>query len=160
MKIPMVSQLYNVAKIKFSPASDGGGIRDIKLNEKKLTFYLPVITLNINSEVILRNLVAYEVLSAKPCSTLEFAQYVDLMSGTIDDAEDVRLLRKMVDSCRDGELDNYKFERVSFKVVYDPLDFNSSRIYRFVNTTILQNFFPSQLGEGAVEEKMVSGFLL
>ncbi|KAA8535242.1 hypothetical protein F0562_030245 [Nyssa sinensis] len=92
IKIPKVSQLCNLAKIKFD--ANKGGIRDIKFDEKELTFYFPVITLNVNSEVILRNLVAYEVLSAKSESTLEFAQYVDLMSGIIDDAEDARLLRE------------------------------------------------------------------
>ncbi|KAA8535252.1 hypothetical protein F0562_030255 [Nyssa sinensis] len=98
IKIPKVSQLYKVANIKFLPTPEGRGIRYIDLiqtSEKEFTFYLPVITLNVNSEVILRNLVAYEVLSAKPRSTLEFAQYVDLMSGIIDDAEDVRLLREV-----------------------------------------------------------------
>ncbi|KAA8535249.1 hypothetical protein F0562_030252 [Nyssa sinensis] len=92
IKIPKVSQLCNLAKIKF--CANGGGIRHIQFDEKELTFYLPLITLNVNSEVILRNLVAYEILSAKPEPTLEFAQYVDLMSGIINDADDVRLLKE------------------------------------------------------------------
>uniref|UniRef100_A0A5B7BKT7 Uncharacterized protein n=1 Tax=Davidia involucrata TaxID=16924 RepID=A0A5B7BKT7_DAVIN len=92
INIPSVSELFKVAKIKFSPTPRQGGIRDIEFNEKELTFYLPVITLNVNSEVILRNLVAYEALSG---STLELGGYVDLMSGIIDAAEDARLLREM-----------------------------------------------------------------
>ncbi|KAA8535245.1 hypothetical protein F0562_030248 [Nyssa sinensis] len=58
IKIPRVSRLCNFVKIKFSPSPDDGGIRDIELNEKELTFYLPVIThlpvitLKVNSEVL------------------------------------------------------------------------------------------------------------
>ncbi|KAA8535246.1 hypothetical protein F0562_030249 [Nyssa sinensis] len=85
-----VGQIIHVATDLGIP----GGIRDIQFDEKELTFYLLVITLNVNSEVILRNLVAYKVLSAKPESTLEFAQYVDLMSGIINDVEDARLLKE------------------------------------------------------------------
>ncbi|KAA8535247.1 hypothetical protein F0562_030250 [Nyssa sinensis] len=85
-----VGQIIHVATELGIP----GGIKDIQFDEKELTFYLPVITLNVNSEVILRNLVAYEILSVKPESSLEFAQYVDMMSGIINDAEDVRLLKE------------------------------------------------------------------
>ncbi|XP_031098268.1 putative UPF0481 protein At3g02645 [Ipomoea triloba] len=50
------------------------------------------ITLNSCSEVILRNLVAYEASMLK--SSLEFARYVNLMNGIVDTAEDVRMLRQ------------------------------------------------------------------
>ncbi|KAA8535251.1 hypothetical protein F0562_030254 [Nyssa sinensis] len=89
-----MKRIYNLVGKKGNNSGTEGGIRDIHFDEKELTFYLPVLTLNVNSEVILRNLVAYEVLSTKSESTHEFVQYVDLMSGIIDDAEDARLLRE------------------------------------------------------------------
>ncbi|XP_059637844.1 putative UPF0481 protein At3g02645 isoform X2 [Cornus florida] len=94
IKIPSVSQLINNAGLKFSCLKDKGGIRDIKFDEKEVTLYLPLITLDVNSEVILRNLVAYEASSSMSGITLELAQYVDLMCGIIDTAEDARLLRE------------------------------------------------------------------
>ncbi|KAA8535244.1 hypothetical protein F0562_030247 [Nyssa sinensis] len=89
IKIPSVSQLSNLAKISFHKAS---GIGDIRFYETSSSFFLPPITLNDNSEVILRNLVAYE--STKPGSILEFTEYVDLMSGIIRSEKDVSLLRE------------------------------------------------------------------
>ncbi|KAI3443926.1 hypothetical protein Pfo_000591 [Paulownia fortunei] len=89
--IPSVSQLTDIAGITF--ALTPGGIRDVKFNEVEKKFYLPVLTLKSNSEVIFRNLLAYEAASAKPGSTLEFAEYVDLMCGIVDTPKDVDILR-------------------------------------------------------------------
>ncbi|KAL2327784.1 hypothetical protein Fmac_021211 [Flemingia macrophylla] len=52
--------------------------------------FLPCIRLNVTFEVIIRNLVAYEVL-AKP-NRLILARHVKLMCALIDTAEDVQLL--------------------------------------------------------------------
>jgi len=48
--------------------------------------------MNAGSEVILRNLVVYEAAMSK--SKLEFAKYINLMSGIADTAKDVRLLKQ------------------------------------------------------------------
>ncbi|KAI3443913.1 hypothetical protein Pfo_000578 [Paulownia fortunei] len=92
--IPSVSQMSEIAGIKFILTS--GGIRNIRFDdhEEGKEFHLPVVRLTATSEVILRNLVAYEAASAKPGSTLELAEYVDLMCGIIDSPKDVDILRK------------------------------------------------------------------
>ncbi|KAI3754412.1 hypothetical protein L1987_54195 [Smallanthus sonchifolius] len=87
--IPSVSSLSKYAHINFSPSN--GGIRDTKFVATEAILYLPVITLEIYSEVVLRNLVSYEIATSS--STMELAQYVDLMSGIIDTEEDVKLLK-------------------------------------------------------------------
>ncbi|KAM7473004.1 hypothetical protein LguiA_011187 [Lonicera macranthoides] len=89
ISIPSVTRLSKVGGINFSHTV--GGIRDVEFIEEEARLYLPVITLNGNSEVLLRNLVAYE--HATSDSTLELAQYVDMMCGIIDTVEDVKLLR-------------------------------------------------------------------
>ncbi|KAI3709366.1 hypothetical protein L2E82_39126 [Cichorium intybus] len=91
INIPSVSRLARTAKIEFSTTS--GGIRDIEFDEKKLTFYLPILNLKSDSEVILRNLVAYEELLFKNGSVtnLDFTEYVDFMCGIVDDVKDVKI---------------------------------------------------------------------
>ncbi|KAI3524385.1 hypothetical protein L1887_03039 [Cichorium endivia] len=89
IELTSVSSLRKYGHISFSLTA--GGIRDIKFEESKATLYLPVITLDIYSEVVLRNLIAYEVATSN--STPELAQYVDLMCGIVDTEEDVKLLR-------------------------------------------------------------------
>ncbi|KAI3739729.1 hypothetical protein L2E82_30140 [Cichorium intybus] len=59
IKVPSVSELRDIAGVKFHLSPSNSGIRNIKFElEKERCCYLPVITLNIDSEVILRNLVA------------------------------------------------------------------------------------------------------
>ncbi|KAI7731842.1 hypothetical protein M8C21_022093 [Ambrosia artemisiifolia] len=89
IEIPSVSSLSKHAQINF--VHTNGGIRDVKFDENKAILYLPVITLDEYSEVMLRNLLAYEVATSS--STPELAQYVDLMSGIVDTEADVKLLR-------------------------------------------------------------------
>ncbi|XP_023733997.1 putative UPF0481 protein At3g02645 [Lactuca sativa] len=89
IEIPSVSSLTKYGQISFCHTT--GGIRDIKFEESEATLYLPVITLDIYSEVVLRNLIAYEMATYN--STPELAQYVDLMSGIIDTEADAKLLR-------------------------------------------------------------------
>jgi len=74
------------AGIQFEPAE--GGIKDLKFVGKQL--FLPVIRVDENSEVIMRNLVAYESLS-RP-TYLIFTRYVEIMRAIIDTPEDVNLL--------------------------------------------------------------------
>lgn len=88
--IPSVSQLSKHASVECVPNS--AGINDIRFEENEACLYLPVLNLNASSEVILRNLVAYEATMSY--SSLEFARYVNLMSGIVDTAEDVKFLRR------------------------------------------------------------------
>ncbi|KAH7861169.1 hypothetical protein Vadar_022527 [Vaccinium darrowii] len=87
--IPSVSNLRDVG-VEFCPTS--GDITSIKFDTKTKRFYLPIITLNVNSEVVMRNLVAYEASIAS--ESLVFARYTELMNGIIDTAQDATLLRE------------------------------------------------------------------
>ncbi|KAK7270739.1 hypothetical protein RJT34_26130 [Clitoria ternatea] len=86
--IPSVHELVSVG-IRFQPSK--GGIMGIEFDQKTGIFYLPVLRLDVNSEVIMRNLVAYEALT-KP-DFLVFTRYTELMRGIIDTVEDVKLLK-------------------------------------------------------------------
>ncbi|KAL0427287.1 UNVERIFIED_CONTAM: hypothetical protein Slati_2903500 [Sesamum latifolium] len=90
--LTFMEKMIEFAEITFFPTT--GGIKNIQFIESAKRFYLPVITLNTHSEIILRNLVAYEAASAKPGKVLEFAQYVDLMCGIIDTKKDVDILKR------------------------------------------------------------------
>ncbi|MED6188235.1 hypothetical protein PIB30_084102 [Stylosanthes scabra] len=87
--IPSVSELHNIAGIHFRPL-EHGGIRGIRFDEKKKCFFLPRIRLDENTEVILRNLVAYEALTKR--DYLIFTRYTELMRAIIDTVEDVEIL--------------------------------------------------------------------
>ncbi|KAJ1258277.1 hypothetical protein BS78_10G062900 [Paspalum vaginatum] len=87
--IPSVSELVN-AGFKFLPTT--GDLSTIAFDAKTATFHLPVATLDSNTEVVLRNLVAYEASAAS--GPLVLARYTELMNGIIDTDEDVALLRQ------------------------------------------------------------------
>jgi hypothetical protein len=89
LDIPSVTNLYS-AGVNFSPTD--GDLTTIQFNQKTATLHLPKVKLDTNTEVILRNLVAFEA-SAAP-GALVFTRYTDFMNGMIDSEEDVRLLRK------------------------------------------------------------------
>ncbi|XP_028077494.1 putative UPF0481 protein At3g02645 [Camellia sinensis] len=86
--IPSVSTLCNVG-VEFCLSN--GDISSIKFDKKKKKFYLPHLKLNVNSEVITRNLVAFE---ASISNFLVLGRYTELMNGIIDTAEDAKLLKK------------------------------------------------------------------
>ena len=67
-------------------------LNSIKFDEKMATLYLPNVKLDSNTEVILRNLVAFEA-SAAP-GAMVFTRYTDLMNRMINAEEDVKLLRQ------------------------------------------------------------------
>ncbi|XP_024979842.1 putative UPF0481 protein At3g02645 [Cynara cardunculus var. scolymus] len=92
IKIPSVSSLHYYAGITFRSTSRG--IRDIKFVEEEAALYLPVITLDVNSEALFRNLVAYEIAMNCSHSSHSLSEFIDLVSGIIDDAEDARLLKQ------------------------------------------------------------------
>ena len=87
--IPSVTELSKTGVI-FSPTK--GGLNTIQFMTSSATFYLPVIHLNDNSDVVLRNLVAYEACIAP--EAMVFTRCTELMNGIIDTEEDVRILRE------------------------------------------------------------------
>ncbi|KAL5559739.1 hypothetical protein UlMin_035950 [Ulmus minor] len=89
LSIPSVSELFEIG-VKFCPAK--GGLETICFDKILGKFYIPVINLDDNSEVVLRNLVAYEA-SVAP-EVMVFSRYTELMNGIIDKEEDVRILRE------------------------------------------------------------------
>ncbi|GLJ35838.1 hypothetical protein SUGI_0719480 [Cryptomeria japonica] len=89
LEIPSASDLYS-AGVRFLPTE--GGLTTIRFDQTSAILYLPKLRLDCNTEVILRNLVAFEALA--PPRALIFTRYTDFMNGIIDTVEDVRLLRK------------------------------------------------------------------
>ncbi|KAF0922565.1 hypothetical protein E2562_038112 [Oryza meyeriana var. granulata] len=87
--VPCVAELA-YSGVKFIPAN--GGISTIEFCAKAATLHLPVIRVDVNTEVLLRNMVAYEASTG--CRSLVLARYIELMNGIIDTDEDARLLRE------------------------------------------------------------------
>ncbi|KAI3766208.1 hypothetical protein L2E82_16260 [Cichorium intybus] len=87
IKIPSVTEMAK-AGILFAPVN--GGIFAISFDNQTCTLYLPVVNLDVNTEVYLRNLVAYEACVA--AGPLVVARYTELMNGIIDTEEDAKLL--------------------------------------------------------------------
>ncbi|KAL3730270.1 hypothetical protein ACJRO7_027296 [Eucalyptus globulus] len=87
--IPTASKLRRVG-IKLSLAT--GGIKTIAFDKKTATLKLPHIDLDATTEVLLRNLVAYEMISQR--GSLILTRYTELMYGIIDTSEDLKLLRE------------------------------------------------------------------
>ncbi|KAL1211410.1 putative UPF0481 protein [Cardamine amara subsp. amara] len=90
LTIPSVSDLYK-AGVRFKPTTNGN-ISTVSFDLNSGQFHLPVINLDINTETVLRNLVAYE--ASNTSGPLVFTRYTELINGIIDSEEDVRLLRE------------------------------------------------------------------
>lgn len=89
IKIPSVAQLA-ACGVRFAPAPEG--IAGIAFDEATATLSLPVVTLDGNTEVVLRNLVAYEAVAVR--GPLVLARWTELMNGVVDTAKDVKILRQ------------------------------------------------------------------
>ncbi|KAF8393095.1 hypothetical protein HHK36_021336 [Tetracentron sinense] len=87
--IPSVTELSK-SGVRFCPTN--GGMTTISFDLKTVTLYLPTISLDVNTEVTLRNMVAYEASTAS--GPLVLARYTELMNGIIDTEEDAKLLRE------------------------------------------------------------------
>ncbi|XP_015581642.3 putative UPF0481 protein At3g02645 [Ricinus communis] len=87
--IPSVAELSK-SGVRFLPTT--GNISSISFDPNTVTFHFPIISLDVNSEVVLRNLVAYETSTAS--GPMVFTRYTELMNGIIDTDEDVKLLRE------------------------------------------------------------------
>jgi hypothetical protein len=88
--IPCV-KLLMYSGVNFSPTTNGS-ISNISFDANTGTFYLPIISLDVNTEVFLRNLVAYE--SSVGSGPLVITRYTELMNGIIDSADDAKILRE------------------------------------------------------------------
>jgi len=75
------------AGFHFKPVNS---LQDIRFEARKKVLFLPVLKLDENSEVIMRNLVAYESLTRD--TYLIFTRYVEIMRAIIDTPEDVKVL--------------------------------------------------------------------
>ncbi|KAK3005641.1 hypothetical protein RJ639_017532 [Escallonia herrerae] len=89
ISVPSVTQLSE-AGVLFLPTD--GVISTIRFDSRTFTVYLPTVSLDVNTEVILRNLVAYEACNAS--GPLVFTRYTELMNGIIDTEEDAKFLRE------------------------------------------------------------------
>jgi hypothetical protein len=87
--IPSVEQLV-ISGVNFLPTN--GSISSISFDVKKNTLKLPIIRLDVNTEVFLRNLVAYE--SSGGSRPLVIARYTEFMNGIIDTENDAKILRE------------------------------------------------------------------
>jgi hypothetical protein len=87
--IPSVATLARWG-VRFVPAPEG--IAGISFDAATATLSLPIITLDGNTEVVLRNLVAYEAVAVR--GPLVLARYTELMNGIIDTPKDVKILRQ------------------------------------------------------------------
>ncbi|XP_054804236.1 putative UPF0481 protein At3g02645 [Prosopis cineraria] len=90
--IPCVTELSN-SGICFS-STNNGAIHSIRFDEAAATLHLPTIAIDINSRVLLRNLVAYEASITCSGGPLVFTRYTELMNGIIDSEEDAKILRE------------------------------------------------------------------
>ncbi|KAK9062754.1 hypothetical protein SSX86_019944 [Deinandra increscens subsp. villosa] len=90
--IPSASELQRATRFRFHDLPKDEGIENIHIEENNM-IYLPRVTLNNDSEVILRNLVAYETLMPHS-DHFPLTEYMGLMCGLIVNAEDVKLLKK------------------------------------------------------------------
>ncbi|XP_050211067.1 putative UPF0481 protein At3g02645 [Mercurialis annua] len=96
--VPTASQLSSV-KVEFCSISLG--VRFIDFVKHTSTLSLPSLKLNLNSEVVIRNLLAYEAI-AKP-ETPNFARYIELIATLTRTAEDVELLKSVQILVHDGD---------------------------------------------------------
>ncbi|XP_010904995.1 putative UPF0481 protein At3g02645 [Elaeis guineensis] len=87
--IPSVTELTK-AGVKFSPTR--GDLTTIAFDVKTATLHLPTVSLDVNTEVLLRNLVAYE--TSVESGPMVFTRYTELINGIVDTEEDVKLLRQ------------------------------------------------------------------
>ncbi|XP_059643815.1 putative UPF0481 protein At3g02645 [Cornus florida] len=87
--IPSITELFK-AGVHLLPTN--GSISTIRFDGKKVTLYLPMVTLDVNTQTVFRNLVAYEACNAS--GPLVFTRYTELMNGIVDNEEDAKLLRE------------------------------------------------------------------
>ncbi|KAL3730274.1 hypothetical protein ACJRO7_027300 [Eucalyptus globulus] len=135
--IPTASKLRSVG-IKLSLAT--GGIKTIAFDKKTATLKLPHIDLDAITEVLLRNLVAYEMISQR--GSLILTRYTELMYGIIDTSEDLKLLReasivlnRLNSDNKLVELFNGVFKSIDSKSTASKLDETIRDVNEYYNST-------------------------
>ncbi|XP_050234029.1 putative UPF0481 protein At3g02645 [Mercurialis annua] len=96
--IPAALQLSGV-KVKL--CSTTRGTSAIGFVKEDVALRLPILNLNVYSDVIIRNLLVYETI-AKP-ETPNFARYIELMEAMVQTVEDVELLKNKRILRHDGD---------------------------------------------------------
>ncbi|KAD2394263.1 hypothetical protein E3N88_41240 [Mikania micrantha] len=91
--IPSASNLH-AAGFKFHSLEEHEGIVHTHVEEKEV--YLPVVTLNKDSDVIIRNLVAYESLTSNSNEYFPLAEFMVLMCALVVNVNDVKSLDNII----------------------------------------------------------------
>ncbi|CAH9129829.1 unnamed protein product [Cuscuta epithymum] len=110
--IPSVTGLSKKHGVDFRVLEPDEGIGNIRftrhLEGENPTIHLPEITFRFDSEVILRNLLAYEAAEGGREPIIALGRYVDLMVDLLQTAQDVAMLRLRGivkgDTVSDGEI--------------------------------------------------------
>ncbi|CAN1143019.1 Putative UPF0481 protein At3g02645 [Linum perenne] len=89
--IPSVTELVS-SGIRIIPTTSS--ITDITFDAKASKLHLSTVRLDVNTEVVMRNLVAYECSNVEGQGALVFTRYTELMNGIVDTREDVEVLRE------------------------------------------------------------------
>ncbi|KAL8149442.1 putative UPF0481 protein At3g02645 [Apium graveolens] len=89
LTIPSVTTLSK-SGVHFIPTD--GGIRSIHFDVKTHTLSLPRVNLDVNTDIIVRNMVAYESCNAE--GPLVFTRYLEFMKGIVDTVDDAKFLRQ------------------------------------------------------------------
>ncbi|CAA2994347.1 UPF0481 At3g02645 [Olea europaea subsp. europaea] len=89
IKIPSGIDFCEVG-VCFMPTNEG--IQSINFDVKTATLYLPIISVDVNSEIVLRNMVAYE--ACRVSRPMVLTRYTEFMNGIIDTEKDASFLCK------------------------------------------------------------------
>ncbi|KAD2394281.1 hypothetical protein E3N88_41258 [Mikania micrantha] len=89
---PSASNLH-AAGFKFHSLKEDKGIKDTRLSGKDV--YLPIVTLNKDSDVVLKNLVAYEALTSNS-NSFPLAELMVLMCALVVNVDDVKRLENVI----------------------------------------------------------------
>ncbi|KAK9141658.1 hypothetical protein Syun_011058 [Stephania yunnanensis] len=125
----MILMLWE-AGVKLSPAPDDRHALDIKFENGKLE--IPTILVDDETELHLRNLIAYE--QCQGCNTY-IADYAAVIDNLIDSPKDVELLKRkgvIINGLGDDEEVSNMFNKI-VKNVYMSEDFYYSDLYEKVN---------------------------
>ncbi|KAD2394266.1 hypothetical protein E3N88_41243 [Mikania micrantha] len=83
----------HAAGFKFHTLEEHQGIKNTHVEEKEV--FLPVVTLNKDSDVIIRNLVAYESLTSNS-NEFPLAEFMVLMCALVVNVDDVKRLKNVI----------------------------------------------------------------
>ncbi|KAD2394284.1 hypothetical protein E3N88_41261 [Mikania micrantha] len=90
--IPSASNLHS-AGFKFHSLEENEGIKNTRVWGKHVN--LPIVTLNKDSDVILKNLVAYEALTSN-CNEFPLAEFMVLICALVVNVDDVKRLENVI----------------------------------------------------------------